>query len=126
MRTAGEETKTERMSSAFLSGAVAQFGRAPRSQCGGQGFDPPLLHHLFSTIYSRRQRWLFWPSGQYVTNFSRNKLYCLHSSSLASLNHSDVTHRYANIRVSEKLRNRESIATGFGQSSPECGPEIFP
>src|ERR1044071_9541144 len=25
-------------------GAVAQFGRAPRSQCGGQGFDPPLLH----------------------------------------------------------------------------------
>ena len=26
-------------------GAVAQFGRAPRSQCGGQGFDPPLLHH---------------------------------------------------------------------------------
>ena len=44
MRTAGEETKPERMSSAFLSGAVAQFGRAPRSQCGGQGFDPPLLH----------------------------------------------------------------------------------
>ena len=27
-------------------GAVAQFGRAPRSQCGGQGFDPPLLHQL--------------------------------------------------------------------------------
>ena len=25
-------------------GAVAQFGRAPRSQCGGQGFEPPLLH----------------------------------------------------------------------------------
>ena len=25
-------------------GAVAQFGRAPRSQCGGQEFDPPLLH----------------------------------------------------------------------------------
>src|SRR6266849_8571953 len=28
-----------------MRGAVAQFGRAPRSQCGGQGFDPPLLHH---------------------------------------------------------------------------------
>ena len=28
------------------SGAVAQFGRAPRSQCGGQEFDPPLLHQI--------------------------------------------------------------------------------
>ena len=41
-----------------------------RSQCGGQGFEPPLLHHLFSTIYSHRQRWLFWPSGQYVKVFN--------------------------------------------------------
>jgi hypothetical protein len=30
--------------SSRVCGAVAQFGRAPRSQCGGQGFDPPLLH----------------------------------------------------------------------------------
>src|SRR6266852_2006168 len=38
-----------------IRGAVAQFGRAPRSQCGGQGFDPPLLHqhswyHIFSPL----------------------------------------------------------------------------
>jgi hypothetical protein len=36
---------------AFPRGAVAQFGRAPRSQCGGQGFDPPLLHQKESTTY---------------------------------------------------------------------------
>ena len=38
--------------SSHACGAVAQFGRAPRSQCGGQGFDPPLLHQLtsFSSI----------------------------------------------------------------------------
>ena len=27
-------------------GAVSSAGRAPRSQCGGQGFDPPRLHQL--------------------------------------------------------------------------------
>src|SRR5882672_609796 len=35
---------------ARADGAVAQFGRAPRSQCGGQGFDPPLLHQLTSSL----------------------------------------------------------------------------
>jgi uncharacterized protein len=28
-----------------VCGDVAQFGRARRSQCRGQGFDPPHLHH---------------------------------------------------------------------------------
>src|SRR5882724_1370428 len=97
MRTAAEEIKPERMSSAFLSGAVAQFGRAPRSQCGGQGFDPPLLHQLFSTIYSHRQLWLFWPSDQYVTNFSKSKLHCLYGDSLTAFNHPHVTHGHPNI-----------------------------
>jgi hypothetical protein len=46
-----------------IRGAVAQFGRAPRSQCGGQGFEPPLLHQLFSTTNSHRQLWLFWPKA---------------------------------------------------------------
>jgi hypothetical protein len=36
-------------------GAVAQFGRAPRSQCGGQGFDPPLLHQSNHTVYKLPQ-----------------------------------------------------------------------
>src|SRR6266481_1281327 len=97
MRTAGEETKPEIMSSAFLSGAVAQFGRAPRSQCGGQGFDPPLLHHLFSTIYSRRQRWLFWPSGQYVDIFSGIQLHGVNSRTFALLNCPHVTHSHTNV-----------------------------
>src|SRR5687768_15185811 len=27
--------------------AVSSAGRAPRSQCGGRGFDPPTVHHSF-------------------------------------------------------------------------------
>jgi hypothetical protein len=61
----------------FRKGNYLRFCRESNSQCGGQEFDPPLLHHLFSTIYSRRQRWLFWPCGQYVTNFSKSKLVTL-------------------------------------------------
>ena len=29
----------------YLRGC-SSIGRAPRSQCGGQGFDPPQLHHI--------------------------------------------------------------------------------
>jgi hypothetical protein len=47
-------------------GAVAQFGRAPRSQCGGQGFDPPLLHQNPSILnyLQDRSKGLEFPNDQ--------------------------------------------------------------
>ena len=39
-----------------INGAVAQFGRAPRSQCGGQGFEPPLLHQEWKKGQADRKR----------------------------------------------------------------------
>ena len=59
-----------------LKGAVAQFGRAPRSQCGGQGFDPPLLHQNppnFNYLQDR-SKGLEFPNDQYVTKFFCLKL----------------------------------------------------
>src|SRR5882724_1168082 len=81
----------------FRKGKYLAFCRLSNSQCGGQGFDRPLLHQLFSTIYSHRQLWLFWPSGQYVTNFSKSKLHCLYGDSLTAFNHPHVTHGHPNI-----------------------------
>src|ERR1044072_154832 len=43
----------------FRKGKYLTNCRASNSQCGGQGFDPPLLHHLVSMTYSQRRRWLF-------------------------------------------------------------------
>src|SRR5438477_12625921 len=99
MRTAGEETKPERMLSAFLSGAVAQFGRAPRSQCGGQGFDPPLLHHLFSIIYSHRQLWLFLSCDAVVTWDFIIKSHGFDGGTFVPLGASYIPSRHSNIRV---------------------------
>src|SRR6185436_10693520 len=70
----------------LLAWGSSSVGRAPRSQCGGQEFDPPLLHHLFSTNYSRRQRWLFWRSGQYLDIFSGIQLHGVNSRTFALLN----------------------------------------
>ena len=56
-------------------GAVAQFGRAPRSQCGGQGFDPPLLHQnssIFNYLQDR-SKGLKFPNDQYVTKVHRGQ-----------------------------------------------------
>jgi hypothetical protein len=35
------------------------LGGAFSSQCGGQEFDPPLLHQLFQELHSQPQGWLF-------------------------------------------------------------------
>ena len=43
----------------FRNSKHLRFCRASNSQCGGQGFDPPLLHHLVSGIYGRRHWRLF-------------------------------------------------------------------
>ena len=58
-----------------LRGAVAQFGRAPRSQCGGQGFEPPLLHQDPSTFSCLRDasHGFEFPYDQYVTKFFRRR-----------------------------------------------------
>ena len=55
-------------------GAVAQFGRAPRSQCGGPGFESPLLHQNPSILnyLQDRSKGLEFPNDQYVT-----KSFCL-------------------------------------------------
>jgi hypothetical protein len=57
-------------------GAVAQFGRAPRSQCGGPGFESPLLHQNSSvfTYLQDRSAGLEFPDDQYVTNFFCRRL----------------------------------------------------
>jgi hypothetical protein len=34
----------------FLQWACSSVGRAPRSQRGGQGFEPPHVHHIFNHL----------------------------------------------------------------------------
>jgi hypothetical protein len=51
----------------------AMMGQA-RSQCGGQGFDPPLLQHLVSMIYGCQHWRLFLPTRQYLDIFSDAEL----------------------------------------------------
>jgi hypothetical protein len=60
-----------------------------------------------------------------MTNFSRSKPHGFDRSSLTWFNHPYITHRDANILMSENLSNRESIATGFSQASFKCFPQIF-
>ena len=33
---------------------ISSAGRAPGSQSGGQGFDPPMLHHVAASLLARR------------------------------------------------------------------------
>src|SRR2546423_10478631 len=96
------------------------------SQCGGQGFDPPLLHQLFSMVYSHRQLWLFWPSGQYVTNFSKSKLHCSRRRLAYCLQPSSRNAWSPEHQRSEKLCDREGITTRFSQPSSESCPQILP
>src|SRR6185503_2815498 len=63
------------------------------SQCGGQGFDPPLLHHLFSMIYSRRHWRLFWSTGQYLDIFPRAERDRFNGHALGIINRPHITHR---------------------------------
>ena len=67
---------------------------ASSSQCGGQGFDPPLLHHLFSIINSQRGRWLFLPTGQNLTNLSGIQSHRLNCHSFTAFKRTHVAHRH--------------------------------
>jgi hypothetical protein len=70
-----------------------------------QEFDPPLLHHLFSTVYSRPHGRLFWPSGQYRLGFYVPK-FCS-SASISSCSLSVVSVRSINDNLSVKTRGFE-------------------
>src|SRR5919205_1008423 len=87
-----------------------------------RGSTPPLLHHLVSMTYSQRHRWLFWPTGQYLDIFSGAELDCFNRHPLDVLNGSHITHCHPNMRVSEKLSDRERITTCFGQTSSKRRP----
>src|SRR5260370_25901308 len=91
------ETRNSKLYST-TRGAVAQFGRAPRSQCGGQGFDPPLLHQLVSSIYSHGHRWLFL-SDAAVARDLMIKPHGFDSSTFVALGASHVPSSHPNIRL---------------------------
>jgi len=106
-RSDGNSVPTEALVQFIGGGLLVSFFRAEkvvhekslfcRSQCGGQGVRSPLLHHLFSTIYSRGQLWLFWPGGQYVDIFSGIQLRGFNRRTFALLNCPHVTHGHTNV-----------------------------
>ncbi|SRR6266480_6138359 len=60
----------------FRKGNYLRFCRESVSQCGGQGFDPPLLHQNPSILNNLqdRSKGLELPNDQYVTKFFCLKL----------------------------------------------------
>ena len=88
-------------------GKHLRFCRASNSQCGGQGFDPPLLHHLVSTIYGCRHWRPYFICGQFVDTSSGTQFYRLNGHAFRFFNQPHVTHSHANIRVAQQLSNRE-------------------
>src|SRR5687768_12860809 len=96
------------------------------SQCEGQGFDPPLLHHLFSSIYGCRYWRPYFICGQFVDTFLGTQFYRFNGSAFRFFNRSHVTHSHANIGVAEELSDRKSITSSLGQASAESRSEILP
>jgi len=85
----------------------AMMGQA-HSQCGGQGFDPPLLHHLFSINLRLPAPAAVFICGQFVDTFSGTQFDRFNRRAFCFFHGPHVTHSHANIGVAQQLSDRES------------------
>lgn len=59
----GVTTGSFKDEAANLFRAISSAGRAPGSQSGGQGFDPPMVHHM------KNIKWIFFAKTGFLPGF---------------------------------------------------------
>ena len=61
----------------FRKGKYLTICGASNSQCGGQGFDPPLLHQKLTILQNLTVRYSTWskmPAGQYLATITAHNI----------------------------------------------------